>query len=164
MSLLIRKIEKAKWMQNDIVHDADISADAITNCMKTTGNTLSTWQISNNVDEEIDEAVLAIVSGHQHLDTIDVVCLNYRSLENQGIQIRLTPGKTPVKDLVDKHVDISGLTYKSLGVVANEIVQEIKQEKIIRYTKGKIKKLLNLALNKGRIQKDDLHELIRDKL
>lgn len=99
MSLLVRKIEKAKWMQNDIVGSEDISADAITNCMKTTGNTLSTWQIPG--DNEIPEAILAIVSGHQYLDTIDIVCLDRSSLEIQGIALQSTLGNTPIQDLID---------------------------------------------------------------
>lgn len=45
MTLLVRKINRAKWMQNDILSEQDVSADAITICMKTVGNTLSVWQI-----------------------------------------------------------------------------------------------------------------------
>jgi len=162
MSLLIRKIEKAKWMQNDIVGGEDVSADAITNCMKTKGNTLSTWEISEESD--ISDAVLAIVSVHQHLDTIDIVCLKRSSLESQGLKLQSTPGNTPVKDLINQHVDISDLTYRSLGTVAEQIVQEIKCEKVVRYTKGMIKRLLNGAIDLGRVQKDDLHEYLRNKL
>lgn len=162
MSLLVRKIEKAKWMQNDILAGEDVSADAITNCMKTTGNTLSTWLI--RAWDEIPEAVLAIVSSHQHLDSIDIVCLERSLLERQGMDLRSTPGATPVKDLIDHHIDISNLAYRSLGTVANHIVNEIKQERTVRYTKGMIKKILNSAINDGRITKSDLHESVRAKL
>jgi len=162
MSLLVRKIEKAKWLQNDILSGEDISADAITNCMKTTGNTLSTWLIRTL--DEVPEAVLAIVSSHQHIDTIDVVCLDRSLLEGQGINLHSTPGKTPVRDLVDRHIDISNLAYKSLGILANHIVNGVKEEKAVRYTKGMIKRLLNSAINEGRLQEIDLHESVRSKL
>ena len=162
MSFLVRKIEIAKWMQNNIVGGEDISADAITNCMKTTGNTLSTWQIPGGND--VKEAILAIVSGHHHLDTIDVVCFDRSSLEKQGLSLESTPGNTPVKDLINRHIDISNLTYTALGTVGREIVEEIKQKKVIRYTKGMIKRLLNDAILTGRFQKGDLNESLQNKL
>jgi len=135
MSLLVRKITRAKW--RDSLSGEDISADAITNCMKTTGNTLSTWTVQTR--DEIPEAVLAIVSAHEHIDTIDVVCLDLLSLKNQGLRFQSTPGKTPVEDLKDRHRDISNLTYKSLGIVANHILNEIKEEKTERTPKAKSK-------------------------
>lgn len=162
MPLLVRKIDKAKWMQNDILGGEDVSADAITNCMKTRGNTLSTWEVSE--EENIEEAVLAMVSAHQHLDTIDVVCLNPGFLQNQGIRLQTNCGNTPVKDLVDRHVDICDLTYSSLGTVAQKIVEGISNGKVFRYTKGSIKKLLKSAINVGLLQREDLYESVLKKL
>ena len=60
MSLLVRKINRAKWLQTDIAHGDDISADAITNCMKTTSNRLSVWEVES--EARIEEAALAIAS------------------------------------------------------------------------------------------------------
>ena len=165
MPLLVRKITMSKWrLRNDRLSDEDvyISADAITNCMKTAENTLSTWVVQTR--DEIPEAVLAIASLHQHIDTIDVVCLDLFFLESQGIHLKSTPGNTPVKDLVDRHKDIFNLTYKSLGTVAIHIFNEIKGEKVERYTRGKIKKLLKNAIDAGRLQKNELHESVRSKL
>lgn len=162
MPFLVRKIEKAKWMQNDVISGEDISADAITNCMKTTGNTLSTWQAVGESD--VSEAILAIVAGHQHLDAIDIVCLNRESLEKKGLILESTSGNTPVRDLVNRHIDISSLTYTTLGIVGREIVEEIKAKKVMRYTKGMLRKLLNDAILKGRFQRDDLNESLRNRL
>ena len=39
MRLLVRKIQKSKWMQNDILNGEPVSGDAITNCLKTKNNT-----------------------------------------------------------------------------------------------------------------------------
>lgn len=162
ISLLVRKIDKAKWLQNDILNGGDISADAITNCMKTTKNTLSTWLIPTL--DDLPDAILAIVSGHQHIDTIDVVYFHKHSLENNGIVLQQTKGNTPVKDLVDRHIDISNLTYKSLGTIASNIVQELRASRVERYTRAKIIKLLNDAIIKGRLQKNELHESVQSKL
>ena len=158
MGLLVRKINRAKWMQNDICGDEAVSADAITNCMKTTNNTLSAWRIDS--EDDIDDAILVIVSNHQHLDTIDVVCLNPTELSKCGISLKDTAGQTPIKEFVQHHVDISDLTYKSLGDVADQIIQLIKTDKIKRYTRPTIKKLLQNGINSGLLRKEDLPESI----
>jgi hypothetical protein len=162
MSLLVRKINKAKWMQNDILSGEDVSADAINNSLKTTDNTLSAWQVAGA--EAIEDAVLAIVSSHKHLDTIDVVCLDPSSLESNGIMLQSNPGGTPVRDLIDRHIHICDLTYRTLGTVAEQIVHALKEGKDERYTKGKIKNLLKNAIKLRRLQKDDLDESLRRKL
>lgn len=162
MSLLVRKIDKSKWLQNDIVSGEDVSADAVTNCMKTSGNTLSTWCIDN--EAQIDDAVLAIVSAHQHLDTIDVVWMSQGQLGEEGIIMQDAPGLTPVVDLVDNHVDIVDLTYKSLGKVAHCIVKCFSDNYVKRYTRGSLIKLLRTAIASGRLEAEEIAPSVADKL
>lgn len=162
MSLLVKKIDKGKWLQNDIVNGQDVSADAITNCLKTSGNTLSTWRIGN--EAQIDDAVLAIVSAHQHLDAIDVVWISQGQLSQYGIIMQDTPGLTPVFDLVDNHVDIVKLTYKALGTVAHCIVKCFSDKNIKRYTRSNLKKLLRSAIESERLDADNLASSVADKL
>jgi hypothetical protein len=59
MKLLVRKIERAKWMQKDVVNGATPSADAVTGSLRTKNNTLSVWQIENL--DELEDAVIAFV-------------------------------------------------------------------------------------------------------
>jgi len=162
MALLVRKIDKSKWLQNDILRGEDVSADAITICMKTTRNTLSTWRIDN--EAQLDDAVLAIVSAHQHLDTIDVVWMSQDQLREEGIDIKDVPGVTPIVDLVDNHVDIVDLTYKSLGKVAYCIVKCFSKNSVKRYTRTNLKKLLRTAIKSGRLEADRIASSISDKL
>jgi hypothetical protein len=162
MPLLVRKIEKAKWLQNDVVNGQEVSADAITYCLKTTKNALSTWRVLEI--DEIDEGVLAIVSGHEHLETIDIVCLDCSSLKSAGLKLQISQGTTPVANLADRHVDILELTYRSLGIIADQIVGEFRGDKVKRYTRNSLKTLLNEAIQKGRLKKDDLNESLREKL
>lgn len=162
MSLLVRKIDKSKWLQNDIYNGEDVSADAITNCMKTTNNTLSTWHIEN--DAHVDEAVLAILSGHQHLETIDVVWLSQELLSELGISVKHTPGSTPIKTLVGRHIDIANLNYRSLGVLASCIVTSFKEERVRRYTRVMLKKLLQGAIDSGQVRAELLPPSLVSKL
>ena len=162
MALLVRKISMSKWRQNDIINGEDVSADAITNCMKTDGNTLSTWEISK--ESKIDDAVLAIVSCSDHLDTIDVTYLDSEVLEKKGILTKSSKGKSPIEDLNDFHINLVNLTYPALGIIANVIVENIKKEKFKRYTRGMLKKLLKVAIESGILEQEKLSCFIQKTL
>ncbi len=162
MPLLIRKINKAKWYQIDIENDDDVSADAITNCLKTTKNTLSVWRIES--EDDLDQAVLALVANQDHLDTIDVVILEESSLINYKLNIVASPGDTPVESLIDAHRDIANLTFTNLGLVKNHIVERIRKQKLKRYTIGSLKKLLESAIANGLLAKEDLKDSVQKKL
>jgi len=162
MSFLVRKINKAKWYQIDIMQSDDVSSDAITNCLKTTKNTLSVWHIET--ENDIDKAVLAIAANQEHLDTIDVVILDEISLNNYNLNIIVSLGATPVKSLMEAHRDIAELTFTKLGLVKDHIVQRIRNQKIKRYNVNSLKKILTNAINDGLLQKEDLKESIRREI
>jgi len=162
MPLLVRKINKAKWYQLDIEKDNNVSADAVTNCLKTTKNTLSVWRIESEAD--LDDAVLALAANQDHLDTIDVVILEESSLIDYNLNIVASPGETPVEYLIDAHRDIANLTFLDLGKVKDHIVERIRKQKMKRYTVGSLKSLLKDAIQKGLLTKDDLKKSVKDKI
>jgi hypothetical protein len=162
MSFLVRKINKAKWYQINIMESDDVSADAITNCLKTTKNTLSVWHIETEAD--LEKAVLAIVANQDHLDTIDVVILDEPSLNNYNLNIVASPGETPVLSLIEAHRDIAELSFTKLGQVKEHIVQRIRNQKLKRFTVSSLKKILTNAINEGILKKEDLNESIQQKI
>ena len=162
MSLLVRKINKAKWLQVDISTTDDVSADAITNCLKTTKNTLSVWKI--DTEEDLEQAVIALVANQDHLDTIDVVILQEDSLNEYNLNIVASPGDTPVESLVEAHRDIADLTFSRLGSVKDYIVERIRNEHIKRFTVGNLKKLIKKSIEDGLLKKEDLKESIQKKI
>jgi len=162
MCLLIRKIERTKWLQNDITNGAEVSADAITNCLKTKNNSLSVWRIED--DSAVEDAVLAIVSNSQHPDTIHVALLHEREVLASGFQLEAKLGVTRVERLRDTHCDICGLTYGSLGLIARLIVECFQQERVHTFTSGMIKNLLKKAIEEGELEEGDLEDSMRSKL
>ncbi|TVR82964.1 MAG: hypothetical protein EA412_01200 [Chitinophagaceae bacterium] len=162
MPLLVRKISKAKWYQIDIENNNDVKADAVTNCLKTTKNSLSVWRIES--EDDLDEAVLALVSNQDHLDTIDVVILEESTLIGYKLNIVASPGDTPVESLIEAHRDIADLTFTNLGLVKDHIVERIRKHKIKRYTIGSLKKLLKVAIEKGMLNKTGLKESVQNKI
>ena len=162
MSLLLRKIEKAKWMQNDILGGEDVSADAITNCLKTTANALSVWEVGDK--SQVSDAVLAMASQFDHLDTIDIALLCQGALGKAGLGVERSAANTALADFADNHREVVRLTYRKLGELAGLIVDEIRANRIQRYTKGQLRTLLHAAVAKGRININDLREKVKCKV
>ena len=79
MAYYIRKIARSKWQESQLSTDEDeaieevkrVKADAITNCIKTTGNKLSLWRVEEKRDS-IDD-IIPLIIGFERPDTCDVV-------------------------------------------------------------------------------------------
>lgn len=167
MPILVRRINKAKWEQIINENDAtDSSADAITNCLKTTNNDLSVWKIETV--EQLDDAILAMITGGQQvkLSTLHYVLINEELLIEKGLNIAETEGDTTVQDLKKNHRDITNLTYNRLGIVKslilNSLAEDKNQEMFI--TKSKLKVFLKKSMEDGKLKKSDLNkELIENE-
>jgi hypothetical protein len=162
MSLLVRKIDKGKWLQMDIENVGNVSADAITNDLKTTSNKLSVWEIASS--DDIDQAVLAMTAGGQHLETIDVVTIDPQHIAAQGIYCLSAEGVTPVDHLKNTHRELPQLSYSKLGAIAHEIVDSIETDSVQRRTMGELREILKKAILEGKLQPDRLSESLRAKL
>ena len=161
MELLIRKVTKSKWSKEPLSDIKDLSADAITSCLRTSSNTLSLWHVKDV--NSINDAILALVSGFDRIDTIDVVLLEKDYL-NTNFNIKQTDGKTIVSDLINTHYDICNLTYEKIGNVATYIQDQILSNNIKRYRISEIVTILNEAINSGRLKNDELKEKVRTTL
>ncbi len=162
MSLIVRKIELSKWKQRNITGGEPPSADAITNCMRTSKNTLSVWGIESSTD--LEEAVLAIASQFDHLDTADFLIIETELLDSKGLSLENTPGFTPYKEFVNQHRDVIDLDYHKLGDMADVIVESIKRAYNQRFTKAMLKKILVEGIQQGKIDPEELKESVRSKL
>ncbi|EHO14686.1 hypothetical protein [Myroides odoratimimus] len=158
MELLIRKVTKSKWSKDPLSDIKDLSADAITSCLRTSSNTLSLWHVKD-VDS-MNDAILALASGFDRIDTIDVVLLEKDYL-NSHFNIEQTEGKTKVPDLINTHYDICHLTYEKIGNVATYVQEQILSKKIKRYRVVEIATILNEAIALGRLKNEDLKEKVR---
>lgn len=162
MGLLVRKINRNKWPNSNNINVFDICSDAITSCLRSSKNTLSVWKITT--EQDLDEAVLALASNFQRLESIDVVLLDGQDLVKASVSIEQTKGITPVKDLEKTHFDLSELNYYKIGLVAEHIAQRIYFKKIKRYTITDLKNILKEAINNNRLSMDDLNESVRKKI
>ncbi len=134
----------------------------MTCCLRTRGDTLSVWHIEK--EEYLDEAVLAIASNQAHLETIDIVILDDDYVVKCMIDVQETEGDTPVVDLKRQHRDLVKLNLRTLGVVAEHIVESIKNSKHKRYREKELKKIITTAISNKRLDINHLKEDVRKKL
>ena len=165
---LVRKISRAKWdSRNNIARglsEGEIAADAVTGDLRTRGNAVSFWQCSDFGNAGIEDTALAIAAAGDRLDKLDIVWISERDLTGDGHVLENTEGKTPVRDFIDRHVDVCSLDYVRLGKLAVHVHLAIQKNQCCRLAKSQIKTLLGSAISNGRISLQDLHEGIRNEI
>lgn len=120
------------------------------------------WEIHS--EATIGEAVLAIAAAQDHLESFDVVPMDLHHLEREGIACERAESSTPVEDLKKSHLNLVQLTYQKLGIIAYHIVDKFRQEKVKRYTRADLKRILRTAIAQGRLEAKDLKDSVRNKL
>lgn len=159
MSFLVRKISPSKW---DVDAEGPINADAVTNCLRTSGNTLSFWKVES--EGEIADAILALAASNDNLDKMDIVVVPESIFTGNNISIQLTPGRTACADLAETHRDLSNLTLRDLGFIADVLADKIRTGQTTRFTMSKLRAILISAIDEGRLDFEKLSEGIQKKL
>ena len=161
---LARKVTRAKWREAEGLSPGEMSADAVTIDLRTTGNALSFWKCGGGTQPEVDEAVLALASGAQRVDVMDVVWIAYDDLETDGLSLRDSDGRTPVAELASTHVDLVDLDYVRLGRlgrVASRVASAISEGRFCRLTKSRVLAILSGAVDQRRLDPSLLEDGVR---
>jgi len=163
MPFLVRSIIRSKWGQPDVKATDDPGADAITRCLKTTGNTLSVWRIESA--DELDVAVLAFVSTNERLDKLDFVLLDEQRVIEAGIEIDDNVlGDSPIASLNETHRNLTNLGYTALGKIKDLIIEVLRKDEEVRYRPPQLSTILKKAIENGSVKSDDLKEKVREQL
>ena len=157
---LARKITRSKW-RNGHSSVGSVPADAVTADLRTKNNTLSFWQCGNGTQVEVYDAALALAAGGQRVENIEVVWLSYDDLMADGQQIDATAGRTPVTEMIERHVDLSRLDYARLGRVAGRVVSALANGWYRRLTKQAVRAIIVNAVHGGRLDPSSLQEKVR---
>lgn len=153
-----RKISRAKWEKaleacNNMPDISSFPADTLTSDMRTSGNTLSVWDVENQED-----AVLAMMTNNNsRIERVDILYLD----DLRGVNIKSSKGNTAVADLIERHKDIEQLNYDSLGIVAGIFLDAYRRQSFRSFTKKEIKNILQKAIDNGRITIDKLNPDVR---
>lgn len=161
---LARKIARAKWEARSGLSDGETSADAVTGDLRTRENSLSFWRCAAGTNDEVEEAALAIAAGGDRIDRFDIVWLAEDELRADGQTLEDTRGRTPIAELAGRHVDVCRLDYVRLGDVARRVAAAIEDGRYRRLTKARVKTLLTAAVERRRIEPEDLADGLRMEL
>ena len=161
---LARKITRAKWAATPDFSTGEIPADAVTVDLRTQQNSLSFWRCRTDTASDVEEAALAIAAAGTRIDRLDIVWLADDKLQDNGLNLANSTGRTPVTDMADQHVDLIRLDCVRLGSVARRVIDAIEAERHCRLTKAHVKRLIVSAIGQGRIDRATLHDRLREDL
>ena len=153
MPYLVRKISRAKWDNEDFdyVNNDNPPSDAITSCLRTFNNELSTWLIDDLKD--LDKAVLCLITGskQENLNTIQLIYFEIEEINKRGLAIEKTTGDTVINEYQDMHFDILNLNYETLGTVKDIVLDCLRKDFCKTITKKTLKEILLNSVNNTKI-------------
>ena len=142
----------------------EIAADAVTSDLRTGRNALSFWRCGNAAEAEVERVALTMAAAGDRIDRLDLVWIEEEHLAADGQAWQQTDGRTPVEESRSLHVDVIRLDYVRLGSVARRVANAIAGERCVRYTRGRVKKLLVDAVGRGDVALADLADRIGDEV
>lgn len=151
--MISRKYTQSKWVEVEFPDGTTLSSDALTGCLRTQDGKLSVWA-SGNSDEEKAEAVLAIATSGQHIESIDVLTLARSELAQMGYHLVESEegGRSAVSELNRRHVDICDLSARRLLDFAEFLAPRLQSRATCRrYTRSEVLQLIHRALQGNRV-------------
>lgn len=135
-----------------------VAADAITNCIKTTGNKLSLWMIEEKRDSVDD--IIPLIIGFERPDTCVIIYISDEMFSEEGIILEQSPedANTPIEELKKYHYNAIINDYEGLGKFAKVVLKSLNNHK--RFKGKEVKTKLREMLDNHEIDK----EMISDKL
>lgn len=164
MPYLARKITRAKWESGDELGAEEIPADAVTVDLRTTSNALSFWKLEKPSDEEIRLTALALATGADRIDRLDLAWVEEVGFHNDGLSLNPNDGRTPVVSLRKNHVDVTKLDLDRICKVAVSVSQAISRGQHQRFTKRELVKIIVEAVINGLLSPSDLAPNVKEEI
>lgn len=168
----VRKFSRNKYG----LIESELTGDAC-NCLKTTQNELSFWNISELSEMALNEAVLAIATSANadKIDPIHTVVLSESFFNSEKLQLKNSPenGNTLVEDLLNSHFDLINVNVPIINSLGKEIFRllenskklsdpDFKSQFIVKiHSISSIKAIIVNAIKKDRLQLEKLPEKIQ---
>lgn len=166
MAYYVRKISRSKWQDNPLSADEEkalqevkrVAADAVTNCIRTTGNKLSLWRVEEKRDS-IDD-IIPLIVGFDRPDTCDIIYISEDVFWQEGIVIEQSSedANTPIEELKKYHYNAIVDDYEGLGKFARVVLRSLSNHR--RFKGKEVKTKLREMLDHQEISQ----EMISDKL
>lgn len=173
MGVCVRKISKSKWPDEEVLDKQTdeailplLKADALTSCLRTSQDELSLWTVENTNEEEIEKAILALITNSrlERLDRIQVVYFDEDNVKQLGLTLKKSPGDTVISTYTNLHQDMIELNFEKMGKVSALITSALRDKRIKSIMKKKLTALLTRAIESGLVEQKKLHMLLQHKL
>lgn len=173
MGVCVRKISKSKWPDEEVLENHTdeailpfLKADALTSCLRTSKDELSLWTVENTNEEEIEKAILALITNSrlERLDRIQVVYFDEDNIKELGLTLKKSPGDTVISTYTNLHQDMIELNFEKMGKVSALITSALRDKRIKKYNERKLTSLLTNAIESGLVEQRKLHMLLQHKL
>ena len=173
MGVCVRKISKSKWPDEEVLDKQTdeailplLKADALTSCLRTSQDELSLWTVENTNEEEIEKAILALITNSrlERLDRIQVVYFDEDNVKQLGLTLKKSPGDTVISTYTNLHQDMIELNFEKMGKVSALITSALRDKRIKKYNEKKLTALLTRAIESGLVEQKKLHMLLQHKL
>jgi hypothetical protein len=173
MGVCVRKISKSKWPDEEVLENQTdeailplLKADALTSCLRTSKDELSLWTVDNTNEEEIEKAILALITNSrlERLDRIQVVYFDENNVNQLGLTLKKSPGDTVISTYTNLHQDMIELNFEKMGKVSALITSALRDKRIKKYNEKKLTALLISAINSGLVDQKKLHMSLQHKL
>lgn len=164
MVYLARKITRAKWESREGFAAGEIPADAVTADLRTTGNTLSFWKCEPPPDDGIRAVVLALATGADRIDRMDLVWVEDDAFRANGIALNPSEGRTPVTSLHGQHVDLIRLDLGRLATVATLVAEALTRNQQRRFTRREVIEIVVEAIHHDLLSVSELDPRVREEI
>jgi hypothetical protein len=164
MAYLARKITRPKWESREGFAAGEIPADAVTADLRTTGNTLSFWTCEPPPDDGIRAVVLALATGADRLDRMDLVWVEEEAFRAKGIALNPSEGRTPVASLRGQHVDLIRLDVGRLATVATLVAGALTRYQQRRFTRREVIEIVVEAIHHDLLSVSALDPRMREEI
>ena len=155
MSLLLRKIQKAKWYSHDGVPwlgTGELQADAL-NDLKTSSNSLSFWKVESD-RSNLRRVLAALAANGEHTSIVDYALFDATLLNELEIPTEPSEGNPHDRELNrTNHVDAIRLTTERLCQLAFTIRDHADRA---RCQKQEVVAIIKEAVGAGWISTADL--------
>lgn len=170
MAYYVRKISRSKWQENQLSTDEQkaleevkgVKADAITNCIKTTGDKLSLWKVEEKSDSIED--IIPLIIGFDRPDTCDIIYISDETFLEEGISLEQSSedANTPLDSLKKYHYNAIVKDYEGLGKFAKVVLRSLINHK--RFRGKEVKTKLRDMLNNHEIEKGMVSDKLYEKI
>jgi len=161
LPFVLRRIRRARWYEDAAwLPIGNTKADALSD-LSTEGNKLSVWVIEDDLSN-LHFVLAGLAAERELLSNLDYALVEYRSIEQSGMDLEQEEADTPVRAANGYHRDMFHLSAENIA----QLVSLIKgnPDRRVRVQWQDVGRLLDHALSLGIVDRNKMKPELLDEL